>query len=243
MKDPHAELRTYLNELINRYLNIRSLYQELKSTREWETRAKIDDLNVGAHFFHLVSYSLSRIFLVELSMLLSDRKNRSLLDWLKKAREHAASVKPTRYNATHSEGEREPVKPEKYRAIIDCQIGQLCAREKVIRRIKTWRDKAIAHLDKDYFRDPEAFHAKCPLKEDDINELMDVVRGILRKHYSFLFEADINMEVRSVHGIDSVMRPARAFIRARRDRNLIGKGFKPVVYEQDDYRGESGATD
>lgn len=240
MNNPKAELRKYLDTLIRRYLNIKSLHQQLKSIFEWETPARIEALNLGVYFFHLVTYSLSRTVLVELSMFLSEKEARSLLDWLTKAKEHAASVKPTRYNASYSGGEREPIKPEEYRAIIDDQIAQLHAQKDVIDRIKARRDKAIAHLDKAYFDDPKALDRDYPLGNDDIDDLMEVVSSTLRKHHSCLFEADMRMEVVSVHTVDTVLQYARAFMRARRDFNLIEKGFRPVVYMQDDYRGESG---
>ena len=237
MNNPQAELRKYLDKLIHRYLNIKSLHQELKSIFEWESPARIEALSLGVHFFQLVTYSLSRIVLVELSMFLSEKEARSLLDWLKKAKEHAASVKFTRYNATYSEGERERIKPEEYRAIIDDQIAQLHDRKNVIDRIKARRDKAIAHLDKAYFDDPKALDRDYPLRDDDIDDLMEVAGSILRKHHSCLFEADMRMEVVSVHNVDTILRYARAFMRARRDFNLIEKGFRPVEYMRDDYRG------
>ena len=56
MNNPKAELRKYLDGLIHRYLNIKSLHQQLKSIFEWETPARIEALNLGAYFFQLVTY-------------------------------------------------------------------------------------------------------------------------------------------------------------------------------------------
>lgn len=67
MNNPKAELRKYLDRLIHRYLNIKSLHQQLKSIFEWETPARIEALNLGAYFFQLVTYSLLRTVLIELS--------------------------------------------------------------------------------------------------------------------------------------------------------------------------------
>ena len=237
MKNPYDKLRTYLDKLIHRYLNIKSLDQQLKSIYEWNTPARIEALILGAHFFRVVDYSLSRIIFLELSMFLSEKEDRSLRDWLNKAKEHAASMNPTRFNKT--EREYEPIKPEKYRHIIDCQIAQLQARQDVIDRIKERRDKAIVHLDKKYFNDSQALDTNYPLNADDIDDLMEVVSCILRKHYSCLFKGNMSMEVGSVQDIDTVLQYARAWMRVRRDFNLIEKGFKPVEYEQDNYRVES----
>ena len=133
------------------------------------TPDRIEALIPGMHFFNLATYSLSRIVFVELSMFLSDKEERSLLDWLKKAKEHAASVEPTRYNAANSERER--IECEEYCNIIDNQICQLHARKCVINRIKAHRDKAIAHLDKRYFDDPKTLNRDYPLDDGDIGDL------------------------------------------------------------------------
>jgi hypothetical protein len=92
---------------------------------------------------------MTRIYLVELFILLSEREDRSLLDWLNKAHEHAKSIGPTRFNPNYSKGEREPIKPNEYKAIIDKHISQLESQKDVIERIKALRDKSIAHLDND----------------------------------------------------------------------------------------------
>lgn len=96
MKNPKTELRSYLERLIHRYLNVKSLLKELKALLDWQTPSRIEAFNLGGHFFQLVTYSLSRTVFVELSMLLSEKEERSLVKWLKKAREHAASIGPTR---------------------------------------------------------------------------------------------------------------------------------------------------
>jgi len=242
MNNPKVELREYLDKLIHRYLNIKSMSQQYKSILEWKTPTRIEALNLGSYFFQLVAYSLERTVLVELSMLLSQREERSLLDWLKKAGEHTAAVKPTRYNPNYSGGKREPIKPKEYRALIDGQIAQLDARKDIIERIKARRDKAIAHLDKAYFDDPKAVYRDYPLSDNDIDDLMEVVSSILRKHHSCLFEADIRMEVSSVHTVDTVLQYTRAFMRVRKDFDLIKKGFMSRLYMLDDYQGKSDKT-
>ncbi len=236
MNNPKAELREYLNRLIYRHLNIGSLQQQLKDIFEWKSPTRIETLSLADHFFQLVTYSVFRTVLVELSMILSEKEERSLLDWLKKAKKHAASMKPTLYNASYPGGEREPVEPQDYCAQIDNQLAQLAARKDVIGCIKTRRDKSIAHLDKAYFDDPEAIHTDYPVSSHEIDELIQIVGDILRKHHSLLFEADMRMEVMSCHNVDTLLEYARAFMRARRDSTLLDKGFRPAAYIYDNYR-------
>lgn len=238
MKNPHDELRSYFKKLIYRYLNIKSLDQQLKSIATWNSNPlsldNIEAFNLGHYFFQHATYSIWRIFLVELSMFLSQTEQRSLRDWLKKAREHADSLEATRYNA--SRGTREPIATEGYRSIIDDQMAQLHGRETIIATIKTHRDKAIAHLDREYFDNTNSIGSDYPLHDNEIDNLMEVVDGILRKHYSCLLGASVNLEVESVHNLDTLLRYARAWMRTRRDFSLTDMGFQPVDYERDNYK-------
>lgn len=237
MINPHDELRSYFNKLIDRYLNINSLRQQPNSVSEWTTNTKspdnIEAFNLGHYFLQLANYSISRIVLVELSMFLSEKEDRSLLDWLCKTKEHAGSMKPTRYDANLSR--QEPIKPEKYRAVIDDHIAQLRTKKDVINRIKAHRDKMIVHMDRKCFDNTESIERDYPLTEPEIDDLMDRVSCILREHYSCILRADVSLEVRSIHNVGKLLEYARAWMRVRRDPDFVNKGFRPVDYERDDY--------
>lgn len=234
MNNPKTRLREYLNRLIHRFLNTKSLYLELKRIHGWQTPGRAEALHLGAYFFELATYSLSRTILVEMAMLLSPTEQRSLIDWLKKAKEHARSLVPTRYNPTFAGGGREPIKPKEYCALIDRHINRLDTEKAVIDRIKLRRDKTIVHLDRAYFDNPKPLDEVYPLR-DDIDRIMDIVSNILHKHHSCLFEADLRMEILSTRSVDKVLIYARAFQRVRKDRILIKMGFKPTDYMQDEY--------
>ena len=158
-----------------------------------------------------------------------------MFHWLKRAWECAAEVKPTRYNPHQTRGEREPISVKEFRTLIDGQIAELEARKDTISRIKGRRDKATAHLDKEYFDDPQALSRDYPLTDNDLDDLIELVGSILRKHHSWLFGSDIVMEVRSVHTIDAVLEYTRAFMRARQDFDFIKMGFRPALYLRKDY--------
>lgn len=87
MKNPKTQLREYLDTLIHRFLNTKSLYRELRRIYAWKTPRRFEAYNLGTYFFELAEYSLLRIVLVEMYMLLSKNEERSLKDWLTKARD------------------------------------------------------------------------------------------------------------------------------------------------------------
>ena len=238
MKNPPAELREYFDKLFHRYLYITILHQELKTIYGWNTSDRIEVLNeIGRGFFSLIVYNFQRTVLLELSMFLSKKEERSLFDWLKKAKEHAASVEPTSYKATNDK--HELIETETYCAIIDDQIAQLQDREDIINRIKAHRDKGIAHLEKKFF---DIYYIsldeKYPLNDDDIDELMEVVSCILQKQYSCLFKAGTTTKVGTLQGVDKVLRYTYAWAQARKDFDLIkgNKVFRPAEYERDEYK-------
>lgn len=229
MNNPKEKLRKYLEQIVHRFLNVKSLFYELKQINAWSTPEREDALNQGAYFFHLATYSMTRIYLVELAALLSEKEERSLIDWLRKACVHAKSVCPTRYNP-NEKNEREAIKENEYREIISKNINDLDSYSELIKKIKSWRDKFIAHLDNTFFDNPSAIYEKYPITNSEIGELIECVAGILHEHYLYLFHADSRMEIRSETNVDSLLRYVQAFQKVRTDKTLIRNGFRPADY-------------
>ncbi len=231
MNNPKEKLREYLEQIVHRFLNTKSLFCELKRINSWSTPERADALNHGLYFFQLATYSMTRIYLVELAALLSDKEDRSLIDWLRKACVHARSICPTCHNPSEK-NERESIEPNEYREIIDKNISELDSYNDLINLIKAWRDKSIAHLDKAYFDTPSAIYERYPINNSEIDQLIECVARILHEHYSYIFHADLRMEILSVETVDSILSYVQAFQRVRKDEKLINSGFRPVNYLQ-----------
>jgi len=230
MREPKTELRSYLDKLMYRYLNIKSLRREIRIISSWKDKSNVSVVEAGAYFLALVNYSFWRIILVELAMLLSDSEQKSLLDWLKKAREHASPLEPARFITNASDDRHELIRPREYREIIDKQLAQIGSLQSTIDRVKGHRDKAIAHLDRIYFNNPERLYTDFPLGDADVEDLFKLVESILATHYLYLFKAGVKLEVASVSTVDTLLRYAEAFLKVRMDRDLIARGFRPVDY-------------
>jgi len=229
MNNPKEKLKEYLDQIVHRFLNSKSLFCELKRINSWSSPEREEALNQGSHFFQLATYSMTRIYLVELAALLSDKEDRSLIDWLEKACVHAKVLCPSRYKPSEK-NEREVIKPNEYRAIIDKNIIALDSFNDLTNRIKTWRDKSIAHLDKAFFDTPSAIYDRYTIKNSEIDKLIECVSQILHEHYSYIFHADSRMEILSVTNVDSILRYVQAFQRVRKDKELINNGFRPSNY-------------
>jgi hypothetical protein len=175
------------------------------------------------------------MILVELCRLLTEREDRSLLDWLYKAKEHAGSIEPARYGPSGSRSEYETIDRSEYCEIVDAHLEVLDSHSGVIGRIKARRDKSIAHFDKKYFDDQTAVYEDYPLSDEELDQLISDVSKILHKHYLYLFKSDLLMEISSTRKVDNILAYTRAFQRVRKDLDLIKKGFRPVDYMGDDF--------
>ncbi len=229
MRSPDTEMRTYLKRLVNCYMNLDCMDRQLSEMARWKVGDKRKAFERGEAFFNWAAYSLSRTILVELAAMLSPSADRSLIDWLGKAKEHAESLKPTRYNQ-NSPNERETLSKDAYRAVIDAQLLQLNSHAITSDNILSHRNKAIAHFDKPYFENPEQIHEDYPLSKKDVRLLLNEVRDILKDHYGYLFESDLNMQVQSLYTLDAVLEYTLGFIRMQEDPDLLEKGFEPMKY-------------
>lgn len=231
MQDPKRQLRAYLEKLIRRYQNVQSLQEQLHKIGLWKSRPNTTAIDLGYYFFALVSYSFARTITVELCALLSSREQRSLVDWLEKAHKHASSLGPEQYHVERDTYEL--IDPEEYSQIINGHLAKINQRKGVIDRLKTHRDKAIAHLDKTYFENPDKLYLDHPLHDSDVLDLLDLVKDVLTTHYLYLFKADADLGVQSVTDVQTVLQYVEAFARVRADPGLLKTRFRPADYLED----------
>ena len=231
-------MNEYLKKLIFRYLHIHSLNHQVRLIQEWESPSRLQALDIGSHFFGLVIFSFSRTILLELCKLVSNREDKSLIDWLNKAKENAKALEPSRHNS-HSEGHqsRIPLTLDEYTKLIDEHLDQIFKHDKTIQRLKGRRDKIIAHSDKSFFNDPQKLIEKYHLNNPDISALMDTISEILREHHVLLLHADMTPEVASAHDVDIILKYVRAFARVRKDKKVThDSGILVFKYLQDEYQ-------
>jgi len=232
MTNPKKEIREYLNDLIKRLLFIKGLDRQLKIIKDWESANRVESLNIGAYFFRLVAYSFNRTILIELCKFFSDREEKSIIDFLKKAREHSPSIEPAKLKPLSLK--REKLKPEIYLVIIDKHEKLIASQKEVINNLNNHRDKALAHSDAKYFADLEKLYEKFPLETKEIDELMEIATDILRNQNNCLFEYGLDIIVDSSRGVNNVLQYVRAYKRILDDEDLNGANF--LKYKWDDYK-------
>jgi hypothetical protein len=229
MQQHRKEIEKYLKQLVNNLLYVKSLYKQLKIIKSWETPDRISALNIGSHFIGLTVFSFYRITLIEIYKLFAIDEDRTILDFLCKLKMYIKDVSPTQYNVKNSRTEKIDVK--QYVRTINKQEYILASKIEVIERVKSLRDK-ITHSDKDYFNNPLLIFKKYSISDLEIDELLKVASKILKYHYSYIFESDLDMEIHSSSNIDSLLIYTRAFDRIWRNNDL---DFVKYVYKLDEY--------
>lgn len=228
------ELHKYFGKLINRFLFIRRLNDELLVMDEWLTNKPdgINALNGGASFFNLVQRSFNLTLLLELCKFIDEDEEKSLRDWLIKAKDNAKPLAPTKFNK--NSGKHELVKVKTYQDIVSKHLCELDALEKIISYLKSRRDKAIAHTDASFFNNPQKHFEKYPLMIDDIDKLLESISNILREQYVYIFGSDSDLStVYTVTDLNRVLQFVRGFYRAQKDKELQKKGINIMKYKWD----------
>ena len=234
MNNPEKELRDYLNELIKRYLFITAYVKQLEILESWEMPNRIDTLNKGAHFFNLVYRSFIRTIFVELYKLVDKREKRSLIKWLSQAKTFAVNLKPSRYNS--KTGKRESIKVNVYQDIVSENENKIQNQNKIIHSIKSIRDKVIVHTDPTYFLNEKEFYQKYPISMSEVEILLKTIGDILSEQHVYLMKSAAILELKGLGSVESILNYTRAFMRIRKDKNLIiDKGFRPADYLKEIY--------
>lgn len=231
MSSAKEDIRNYLKKLIRQLLFIKSLDKQLKLISEWESPKRIIALNIGSHFFRLVTYSFNRTIMIELCKLFSDKEQKSILDFINVAQKHSGVIEPSKFNAESQT--REKTGQEEYLKVIDEHKNLIESKQKIITSLKGRRDKLLVHSDAEYFDDVKKLYEKYPLETAEVDDLISTAKNILECHHVYLLDSDLEIEVHSSTDVDTILWHTRAFNRVWFDKRATE--LYPGLYKLDDY--------
>lgn len=234
MSDPYNEIRNYLNLLIHRLLFIKGLHKQLNLLKEWETPNRVKALEIGSYFYRLVWFSFERTILIELCLVINDKEEKNIHDWLNKAYSHAKSLNLSKCD--RDTGKRTPLLLQNYFELINRHQTDLISIRSIIDNIKGRRDKSLAHSDAKYFNNPDEAIKNFPIEHEDIDQVIDLLTEILRSHYVCLFESDLDIQVHSASNVDRILMYSRAFDRVWHDKRA--RHLFPYLYKLDNFEQE-----
>ena len=93
------EIRNYLKKIIRQLLFIIRLHNQLKLINEWGTPQRKIALNIGSHFFRLVTYSFNRTIIIELCKLSFEKEQKSIVDFLNVTKNNFEVLEPTIFDS------------------------------------------------------------------------------------------------------------------------------------------------
>jgi hypothetical protein len=231
MDYPKEEIRDYLNKLIRQLLFIKSLDKQLKLISEWESPQRIVALNIGSHFYRLVTYSFNRTIMIELCKLFSDKEQKSIVDFLNCAKKYFEVIEPTRFNPEKQTRDKTDV--NEYLKVIDGNIKLVESKHDIITNLKGHRDKILAHSDAKYFNDLKKLYEKYPLESKEIDDLISIAKEILECHHVYLLDSHLEIEVHSTSDVDTILWHTRGFDRVWHDKRVVP--LNPGLYKVDDF--------
>lgn len=216
MTNPKQELRVYLHKLINHFVFIKRIVDDLETITIWTGKpGGIDGLEEGASFFNFFQRLSNQTLLIELFKFISEDEKKSLWDFLNMCKNYSHSLEPRAlFTANPS---KKNLTPEEFNEIIEEMFEKLNDHQEVIKKLKARRDKSLAHTDPSFFNNPKEHFEKYPIVFDELNKLLLTVENILEKLALHILEIHYDFKVNTITGLDRVIEFMRAYHKIMRD--------------------------
>lgn len=229
MIDPQEELKNYLQKLIDRFVFIKHIYDDLNKIGVWIQKPEgYNALEEGASFFNLFQRTANQTLLIEVCKFIDEDEQKSLRDFLNKCKENVKPLEPTSLLVVGG-FPKKILSQVEYGIIIDEMITKLDSHTTVIQNLKARRDKALAHTDSSFFNDPAKYFKTYPLILEDIAALLNTIEEILKKQALYILQSDYEFTLNTVRGIDRVLEFMRAY------NTIIKEDPEKTRYRFDDY--------
>ena len=88
-----------------------------------------------------------------------------------------------------------PENKDEFSSIIKKHKQKLKILRPLIQQVKTWRDKAIAHLDKNYIFDPATLGKMQPVNMEDVSNGLFILQDILNEYRDCLNMELLRLEI------------------------------------------------
>lgn len=164
-------------------------------------------------------------------MLLDDREEKCIVDFLNKAKEYAKSIEPKIFKL--SSGKHEAIDLAEYQNIITTQQELFNSKKEIIDNIKGRRDTSLTHSDSKFFNNPNDTYVKYPLSDENIESVIELATEILRMQHVYLMNSDLDIQVHATSNIDTILWHTRGFYRVFHDERA--RPLYPGLYKLDDY--------
>ncbi|MCG2587781.1 hypothetical protein [Rhodohalobacter sulfatireducens] len=220
------EIIAHLKELRDSVLYTGTLLHQMNLLIEWEENDPDDEAGIRGQFFGMISVCFYRVIVLECYKLIWDTEHQNLYQFLNQLSRYYDEIKP-------EDGDGRKVEKKEYVNLIRMQKKSLSKFDDVKDNIQKLRNNLIAHSDKDYYLNKYQVSRDFPVSWAEINELLDLIKLIIRKHYSLLTNADIDMSrIHSSQNARLYLTRLRAMERFWKNKN-INKIRKSAFFSED----------
>ena len=91
-------------------------------------------------------------------------------------------------------------------AEIASDVDKIGGQEAILKKLKNYRDKFIAHRDKQPFDNPQTFWERNPFPLDEVEKLANITKSLVQFHSGRLLDSCHNFEVAAHLGLDKVFK-------------------------------------
>jgi len=236
MENPNKQLKEYLKTLTTEFIILNTILIEVNKLLKWNSEKGPDAVDTGLLFYKFSLECFRRILTIETYKLLSKGEQKSLVDWLDKARIHANKLEPGRIVVSEERNlNLRKMPPSEYIDIINSHFDSISDHHVIIENLKGLRNKGFAHSDAKYFNDKAKLEIDYPVTWYDFNILFNTISEILKEQYGLLFNSDMDMELYGCGNIDNILTQCRAFSRVWNNEKLLKMNMNFDAFKQDNY--------
>lgn len=234
MQNPKKEIPEYLDKLKKAFLYLSTYQTQLDQIFEWN-RNNPREPYLSGQFMEISIFNLQTMIMLETYKLAAEKEQISVRELLKHCSTHYTQIEPSVYDR-EAENQRRVLSKEEYETIINQNIEELKTHNETINNLKAIRDKSIAHADKNYFQDSDRLYTDFPLRWENVTNLMECLKSILKKHISLIQHVDSDLDrIYGTYDAKGMLTSLRGFNRFLGNRKLRKAGVWFAAFKRDDY--------
>ncbi|MBO6622402.1 MAG: hypothetical protein JJ892_11950 [Balneola sp.] len=224
----NEEIVNHLKELRNSVLYTVTLLHQMDLIIKWQSeKDPTDEAGIRGQFFGMVSVCFYRVIVLECYKLIWDTEHQNLYEFLNQLSKFYDQASP-------SDGDGNIIDRDEYVQLIRDQKKELNQFKGVKNNIQELRNNLIAHSDSTYYLDKNKVGKDFPVTWKDLNDLLDVIKNIVRRQYSLISDADVDMSrIHAGTNARQYLERLRAMERFWKNDNL--NNVRKIAFFSDEY--------
>ena len=152
------------------FLNEKLAILRFLKEERWKHPEYKKTTHLSGAFFHFVEQALQTDIIVTLDKLYDEKGERSLIKYLSQVEMHLSKIFD--------------------RKEIQSQINEIKNADALLKKISINRNKFYAHYDIKYFDNPAKLIEDAPLSLEELSNLVELTKKIIRKHHLVFHQSD-----------------------------------------------------